>query len=434
MQSLWQQTAQLPCFPALQNDVKTHTLIIGGGMAGILCAYMLQQAQVPYVLAEAHRIGSGVTGRTTAKLTSQHGWIYHRLVRRFGLESARRYLAANQEALQRYRALCQTIDCDFEEKPSVVYTLAHPQKLEREWTALQQMGFPAVFARDLPLPILTCGGIQFPGQAQFHPLKFLGALVRNLNLYEHTPVVELSPDGARTPFGSIRADHIIVATHFPILNKHGGYFLKMYQHRSYVIAAEHAAQVEGMYVDEQEGGLSFRNYGPYLLIGGGGHLTGSRGKGWHPLLQLAKAYYPHSKVVERWATQDCMSLDGLPYIGRYGKKTPSLYVATGFNKWGMTGSMVAAGVLTDLVQGRSNPYEALFAPDRTVLRPQLLVNGFRAAAHLLKPTVPRCSHMGCALRYNPWEHSWDCPCHGSRFDENGQCLDNPATGNLKHKP
>ena len=126
-----------------------------------------------------------------------------------------------------------------------------------------------------------------------------------------------------------------------------------------------------------------------------------------------------------------MSLDGVPYIGQYSSRTPGLFVATGFNKWGMTSSMAAAMLLSDLVQGRKNPYAQVFSPSRTALRPQLFSNMGKAAVHLLTPRSPRCPHMGCALKWNPQERSWDCPCHGSRFTEEGKLLDNPATGGLK---
>ena len=126
-----------------------------------------------------------------------------------------------------------------------------------------------------------------------------------------------------------------------------------------------------------------------------------------------------------------MTLDGIPYIGQYSKRTPDLYVITGFNKWGMTSSMVASMVINDLVQGKENPYADVFSPSRTVLRSQLFTNGFETVLNLLTPTKPRCPHMGCALKWNPQEHSWDCPCHGSRFARDGSLQDNPATRNLK---
>jgi glycine/D-amino acid oxidase-like deaminating enzyme len=212
-------------------------------------------------------------------------------------------------------------------------------------------------------------------------------------------------------------------------NKHGAYFLKMYQSRSYELALENAGSVDGMYVDGN-GGLSFRQYGDLLLLGGGGHRTGKPGGGWAALEDFVKRYYPGAKERFRWATQDCMTLDGLPYIGRYSKRTPNLYVATGFNKWGMTSSMVAAELLGDLVQGRGNLYASVFDPSRTVLHPQLAVNMLEAAKSLMTFTKPRCPHMGCALKWNKQERSWDCPCHGSRFTEDGKLLNNPATDDL----
>ena len=427
MDSIWTKTAQLPQFEPLRSDLNTDVLIIGGGLAGVLCAYKLAQAGVDYALVEADRICSGITKNTTAKITSQHGLIYDKLIREFGVERARLYLEANQGALEEYRALCRDIDCYFEEKDAFVYSIDKRWKLERELKALDRLGFRAEFVEQIPIPFPTAGAVKFPRQAQFHPLKFLAAIVKNLRILERTKVLELGPGKAVTSGGTISADRIIVATHFPLLNKHGGYFLKLYQHRSYVLALENALDVHGMYIDENEKGLSFRNYSGFLLLGGGSHRTGKGGGGWQELERFARRDYPDARITARWATQDCMTLDGVPYIGPYSKGTAGLYVATGFNKWGMTSSMAAASLLTDLVLGRKNPYAELFSPSRTVLRPQLAANGLESVLGLLTPTAPRCPHMGCALKYNAAEHSWDCPCHGSRFGEDGTRIDNPAT-------
>ena len=431
MSSIWTENAKRPSFELLKQDIKTDVLIIGGGIAGILCAWFLEQAGVEYVLVEQNKICGGVTKDTTAKLTSQHGLIYSKLVREFGVERARLYLQANQAALENYRLLCQDIECDFQTQDAYVYSMNDRRKLEQEMNALQTIGFSAKFAHATTLPFPVEGAVCFEEQAQFHPLKFLYALAKGLRIFEQTRVLELKPGRVVTQQGTIQAEKIIVATHFPFLNKHGSYFLKLYQHRSYVLALENAQNVRGMFVDQAQTGLSFRNYGDLLLLGGGGHRTGKTGEGWKELELFAQRNYPSSRVVSRWATQDCMTLDGVPYIGQYSKRTPELYVATGFNKWGMTSAMAAAMLLTDLVQGKQSPYEEVFSPSRTILRPQLAVNGVEAAAHLLMPTTPRCPHMGCALNYNRQEHSWDCPCHGSRFSEDGQLIDNPATGSLK---
>ncbi len=431
MASLWEETWRPPEFPRLEGDVDTHVLVVGGGMAGVLCAYFLHRAGVPYVLAEADTIGSGVTKNTTAKITSQHGLIYHQLVRRWGVERARQYLAAQEEALERYRTLCRDIDCGFEEKDAYVYALDSREKIDRELSALERLGAPKEFAGALPLPFPVAGAVRFPRQAQFHPLRFLAAISNGLHVYERTPVRQLAGTTAVTDRGRITARKIIVATHFPFLNKHGGYFLKLYQHRSYVIALENAPDLGGMYLDQVQGGMSFRNYQGLLLVGGGSHRTGKQGGNWREPREFAASRWPQAVERYHWAAQDCMSLDGAPYIGPYSKSTQGLYVASGFNKWGMTSSMVAAMVLSDLVQGRENPFAQTFSPSRSMLRPQLALNGLEAAVSLMTPVTRRCPHMGCALKWNPQERSWDCPCHGSRFTAGGQLIDGPATGDLE---
>lgn len=431
MKSLWEQTAKLNHFDCLDGDIKTDVLIIGGGMAGLLCAYQLHQAGVPYVLAEADTICSGVTKNTTAKLTIQHGLIYHKLIAQFGVERARRYLAAQEEALSRYRTLCRHLDCDYEEQDSYVYARDNLRNIERELDALHRLGFPGEFASQLPLPFAVAGGVKFPRQAQFHPLKFAASISQGLHVYEHTMVKELIGRTAITNHGRIHAKHIVVATHFPFLNRHGSYFIKLYQHRSYVLALEHAPNLNGMYVDQTQTGLSFRNYGSMLLVGGGGHRTGKPGGNWRELRQFVKEYYPESTEKYYWAAQDCMSLDNMPYIGPYWSNTSDVYVATGFNKWGMTNSMVAATLLCDLVQGKQNPYAEVFSPARSIFRPQLAVNALESTVTLLTPSTRRCPHLGCALKWNPAEHTWDCPCHGSRFTLDGTLIDNPATKDLK---
>lgn len=428
--SLWADSAVLPQFEPLKGAVTTDVLIIGGGLCGILCAYYLQQAGVSYVLAEGNRIGSGVTQNTTAKITSQHGLIYHTMLKKEGIERTKLYLSANQKAVKEYQALCQTIDCDFEQKTAYTYSLSNPQKLEDEVLALNRLGFPAKFAQSLSLPFVTAGAVAFENQAQFHPLKFIAAIAKDLNIYENTFVREIRGKKAITNHGTITAGQIIVATHFPFLNKHGSYFVKLYQHRSYVLALEQGPEINGMYLDEAQDGLSFRNYQNYLLIGGGGHKTGKQGGGWVELRTFAQQFYPGLDERYTWATQDCMPLDNIPYIGQYSKRTPRLFVATGFHKWGMTSSMAAALLLRDLILGRNNPYQELFSPQRSILKPQLLINGANAVTNLLTPTTPRCPHLGCALKWNSAEHSWDCPCHGSRFSQDGKLLNNPATGGI----
>ena len=430
MASIWQHDIQLPCFSTLQKPMKTDVLIIGGGMAGLLCARKLQDAGVDYILCEADTVCSGVTKNTTAKLTVQHGLCYHKLIKTFGTETARLYLQANQAALSKFHDLCAQLDCDYSRQTSWVYTTDDRKKLEKELTALDTLGFSALFDETPPLPFPTAGAVGFPDQGQFHPLKFLAATTSDLRIFEHTPIRDLSPGKAVTDCGTITANAIIVATHFPLLKFHGSYYLKQYQHRSYCLALENCQIPAGMYADDHAAGLSFRSHGSSLILGGGGHRTGKGGGGWTELEVFAEKHFPGADIRARWATQDCMTLDGIPYIGRYSARTSDLYVATGFNKWGMTASMAAAQILTDQICGRENPYASVFSPSRSILRPQLALNIMESAAYLLSFGKKRCPHLGCALKWNPQERTWDCPCHGSRFEENGKLIDNPATKDL----
>ena len=293
------------------------------------------------------------------------------------------------------------------------------------------MKFNAKFTDNIPLPFRTVGAIEFNAQAQFNPLKFVSGIAKGLNIYENSKVIELRKNIAVTEKGKVKADKIIVATHFPFINKHGSYFIKMYQQRSYVIAYENAQNVDGMYIDEQENGMSFRNYNNLLLLGGGGHKTGMQGGAYREIETVARHHYKNAVEKYRWATQDCMTLDKVPYIGRYSKSTENFYVATGFNKWGMSSSMAAACILCDEIVGKKSDFAAVFSPSRSILNMQLAVNALNATVNLLTPTPKRCPHLGCALKWNKEERTWDCPCHGSRFTKDGKLINNPSNDNLK---
>lgn len=430
MNSIWTNQVNMPEFEHLEGSKKTDVLIIGGGMAGILCAYFLHKAGVNYMLVEKERIGSGVTQNTTAKLTAQHRLIYSRLLKKSGEEKARLYFEANQDAVDTYFELCKNIECDLEKRTAYVYSVDNRQKLEEEADALEKIGAKIGFSEKAELPFQIAGAIGLENQAQFHPLKFIAEISKELNIYEYTFVKEFAEHKAVTEKGDITFKKAIFATHFPIDNKHGLYFLKMYQDRSYVIALEHAQKIKGMYIDEDAKGKSFRSYKDLLLLGGGSHRTGKDGGKWEELRQFARNYYPDAEERFAWATQDCMTLDEVPYIGKYAKGLPDCYVATGFNKWGMTSSMIAAKMLTDLVKEKENRYVEVFSPSRSIWTPQLAVNSFEAAKGFVTIAPKRCPHMGCALKWNPAEQTWDCSCHGSRFDERGKVIDNPANGNL----
>lgn len=429
MKSVWFDKNKKPEFESLTEDCKTDVLIIGGGLAGILCAYMLQQNGIDYILIEADKICCGVTADTTAKITAQHGLIYDKIINKYGLTAACEYYRLNTNAINIYRDLCGKFDCDFETKSAYVYSLNENEAIDNEIEAYRAIGIPFETVTKTPLPFDIFKAIRLDNQGQINPLELLFKISGNLNIKENTKLINIGKNCAETSHGRIRYQRAVFTTHFPILNKHGLFSLKMYQHRSYVIALKNAQDVDGMYIDASEKGLSFRNYNNLLLLGGGSHRTGKKGGNYDELIRFAKSHYPDATIETQYATQDCMTLDGMPYIGQYSKNTPDLFVATGFNKWGFTSGMVAAEILCHMLKSDKNYDEEsqIFSPSRSIRHPQLAVNIFESLVTLATPTVPRCPHMGCALKYNKDEHSWDCPCHGSRFTEDGKLINNPAT-------
>lgn len=437
MKSIWKSTTEHEEFPTLTQNKKTGTLIVGGGMAGLLCGYFLQKQGAEYLIAEKHKIGGGVTGNTTAKITAQHGLVYSQMIKKEGKDTASRYLSINQLAIDRYEEISQKVSCDFQRKDNFVYTQSEGLKILEEAEALSELGGDAEYMAINNLPIEIDVAVKLANQAQFNPEMFITGISTGMNILEHSFVRSIEKEGSsytatvensKQQLYKVKADKIIIATHFPYLDKHGFYFLKMYQHRSYVVALDNRKNIGGMYIGDKENSLSFRNYKNYLLVGGCGGRTGTSCGGMEKLTEFVKKYYPQNQIVAEWATQDCMTLDGIPYIGQYSKSLNDFYVATGFNKWGMTGSMVAAMILT----GQVDPEVAdIFRPNRSIMKPQLLINGFEATKNMLTPTRPRCSHLKCALKWNKQERSWDCPCHGSRFDERGRVLENPAQRKIK---
>lgn len=430
LKSVWSMSRQGSEAKQLDGNITTDVLIIGAGMAGILCAYFLKERGIDYVLVDGGRAGDGITCNTTAKITAQHSFIYQEIVKSYGVAKAEMYLKANMEALDKYLELGQKVDCNMEKADSYVYS-SDMHKVDNEIKALLRIGYKTKFIEKVPLPVTAAGAVGFEGQAHFNPLMFIDGIKGELNLYENTYVKELDGRRAITDKGVISAAKIIIATHFPFINRHGFYFMKMYQHRSYVVAIKPDYNIDAMYVDENDKGMSFRQYEDMLFVGGGGHKTGKHGGGWQELRQFIKRNYPDSQEVCHWAAQDCMTLDKIPYIGEYSSGTAGLYVATGFNKWGMTSSMVSAMILADMIEGKENDYAKVFDPSRSMLKPQILANLGSTVKNLITPTSPRCTHLGCALKWNKPERTWDCPCHGSRYDENGNIIDNPAMRNLK---
>lgn len=474
-ESIWTRSCTLSERPALNQDIKADAAVIGAGMAGILTAWELERAGVHTVVLEAERIGSGQTKNTTAKITSQHGMFCSEFLEKKGRETAEKYVRANEEAIGEYRRIAEEkgIDCDLEEADSYVYS-SEEESLVKEAEAAAELGVDASLERELEIPVSCAGAVRFRRQAMFHPLKFAGALAEELTVYENTPVRDLEDNRLRTPAGSVQADKIVFATHYPFVNFPGMYFLRMHQERTYVLALEDAGSIRGMYIGDGPEGLSFRKYGKYLLLGGKGHRTGeNQGSSYAELREAAERLYPGSREIACWSAQDCVTADRIPFIGRYSAEKPNWYVASGFRKWGMTSSMVSALLLKDLICGRDNPYAEVFTPDRFSSEeiPQIAKDSGRAVKglakrffHLPENTVDMiepgqaavvetpegkagvyrtednriyqvdavCPHLGCSLVWNQDERSWDCPCHGSRFDYMGNLLDGPAQEGISH--
>ena len=457
MKSIWNETTrEFPSEP-LTCDITVDAAVIGGGMAGILTAYFLQEQGLDTVVLEANCVGSGQTGVTTAKVTAQHGLIYNRLIREWGEPSARQYAMANLEAIKAYEDLIQElkIDCDWERKPAYLYTLSDSQALEREWHAAKKIGIEAELTDQTTLPFCVAKALKFPDQAMFHPLKFLYAVAEKVIVYGETKVLEVEKERLHTGRHAVRAKYMIFATHFPIVNVPGFYFMRMHQDRSYVLALENAGRLDGMYLGiDSEAAWSMRNCGELLLFGGGGHRTGeNQGGGKYGLLEKqARSFWPVGRERARWSAQDCMTLDGIPYIGTFSPSRPDWYVATGFGKWGMTSSMVAARMIRDAILGQVNLSQEIFSPQRR-WKADTFQNFFKEGGYAVRGLTkgifagklprekdegtenrtdaqsgrhPRCAHMGCRLEWNADEQIWECPCHGSQFGTDGEVLGEPA--------
>lgn len=456
---------------ALQN-MQWDIIVVGAGLAGLLSAYYLRKEGRNVLVLEADEIASGQTERTTAKITSQHGLKYRKLLKNVGLKKAKMYAQANESAIDEYERLIRDnhIACEFERIPAYLYTMKDTKALEEEAQSAAKLGISAFFTKKTELPFTVTGAVCFENQAQFQPLQFVKWIASGLKILEHTKVTAVRGHRVVTEKGIFKADKIILATHYPIRNVPGFYFLRQHQERSDVLALSGCKKLKGMYYGVDENGLSFRQSGDVLLLGGGSERTGDNEYGgvYDALREAAETYYPNYTEIAHWSAQDCMPHDGIPFIGRYSVFTPHLYVATGFQKWGMTSSMAAAMILRDMVCGRENPYRKVFCPQRMnirggmkdlmidigvstkglvkgafhrpkdsvrILEPEhgdiVMAEGRRYACYLdgegkLHKISARCPHMGCELTWNPDEKSWDCPCHGSRFDIDGKLLDNPS--------
>ena len=494
--SYWIDSTKETNYPSLGKDIETDICIVGGGLVSAVTAYLLTKVGKQVTVLERNKVGLGVTSNSTAKLTSQHGLFYDYLYNEFGFDFARKYLHSNQEAISLAEKIIseENIDCDFEKQDNYVFTTSkqEAEKIVKEVEIVKKLGLDAEYLTEIPLPLNNIlAAIRFPNQAQLHIRKYLISLFKIIQdngnqIFEHSKVmdVEKNADGFTvfTEHYKVSAKQVIIASHYPIINFPGFYFLKMYQGKSYIIAVDtHEELFSGMYISSHDPITSFRTV-PYqdtrlLLVAGSDHKTGANDvsieDSYSNLENYIKSIYPKSQVKYRWSTEDCITLDKVPYIGQYSHLLPNMYVATGFKKWGISGSHVAARILTDSILGKENTYSSIYNSTRinpiknakemgNMLKEStysLIINKTRASSKTLEDisldsgdiidyhgqklgvykdkegkihaVKPYCSHLGCELTWNNLEKTWDCPCHGSRYDYTGKIITEPTTRHLE---
>lgn len=490
--SYWVETTKGPQFNKLEKNIETDICVIGAGITGISTAYMLLNKGLNICLIDKGEICSGVTENTTAKITSQHGLIYKYLQETFGKEYARKYLQSNEEAIKGIKKIIDTenISCDFEKTTNCIYTCKdeYIDTITEEVETVKELGVNAKLIKKVELPFDIKNGIEFPNQAKFHPLKYLYAIVEilkknDIQIFTNSRVVEIKHDSdgykIETENGStVLAKYVVMATHYPIKNFPGMHFLKMYQDRSYAIMIKPNQKFpKNMYISAETPIASFRPINDeFLIIGGSDHKTGDNTKDldtcYESLEKYAKEIYPNAEIKNIWATQDCVSLDKVPYIGNFSKLMPNIYIATGYKKWGMTTSYVAAKIISDKILGKENQYEEIYKATRFAP-----LKNYKEFGNMLKQTIyslainkikipetffeniekdsggvveyegkkigvyknengetfviePYCTHLGCELSWNNLEKTWDCPCHGSRYTYEGKVITEPTVKDL----
>lgn len=491
-ESIWDDTIQkTPKYNKLNKDINTYVCIIGGGITGISTGYMLHKNNVDFVLLEKNKVCNNTTKFSTAKITSQHGLIYSDIAKKYGLKYAKLYLEANNEAISNIKEIVQkeNIDCDFTEQDSYIFTqkMQYKENINNEAQILAKLGFNGFeVLNSIELPINTSYAIKFKNQAKFNPKKYTLSLANLIKdkMYEDSNVINIEKNGksyiVHTPKYKVYCKKIVIATHFPIKDIPGFHFIKMYQETSNVVAIDIKDNTfNGMYINAETPTISLRSmiYKDHniLLVGGNEFKTGDliQENKYSFLEKLAYQMYPDCKIIKRWNTQDCMTLDKIPYIGNFSKFYPNVYVATGFNKWGMTTSNVAANIIKDKILENKNKYEKVF--DATRLHPiknskelyynmnQTIQSEIINKLKIKKDTIdnipintgkiikenniaigvykdekgniykvhPYCSHLKCLLTFNSQDKTWDCPCHGSRFDIYGYIINNPANEDIK---
>ncbi len=461
--SFWTQSFEFEKFKRLNKDIKTKVCIIGAGITGISTAYYLSKAEMEVTILEKDFIGSKTTGHTTGKITAQHGLFYNYLTESRGIKYAKKYADANEEALQKIKEIIdkEKIDCDFEIRDSIIYS-TEPQKykeLQEEAEICKDIGINASFVQKIDLPIMIQGGVKFKNQAQFNSMKYINGICKVLknkgvSIYENTKVTDYKKSGSKfiiktqTDNGThlVTADILVIATRYPIFDFPGIYFIKSYQELEYAMCVEVKENIENMdmYLDVGNPSISYRTTlkdgKRYLLTVGNGAKTGEKiGSNEYKILKdnLSNIFGEYT-ILNKWTAEDVISLDKIPYIGKYSKFENNMYVATGFKKWGMTTSNIAARIIAGEIMNKKNKFSKLFEatrinPIKNIDEMKNMIGTTYKSLTNKKKGDKVCSHLGCKAVYNETTNTWDCPCHGSKYEKDGILIDGPSKENLKIK-
>jgi glycine/D-amino acid oxidase-like deaminating enzyme len=441
LRSLWLEGRDAAVRPPLEHDISVDAVVVGAGIVGLTTALLLEREGLEVAVLEMRRVAAGATGYNTAKVTSLHGLTYSRLKRALGTEKARSYGDANEAGIARVFELAGElgIDCDLRRKPNYTYTEdpSEAGKVREEAEVALELGLPASYVEETDLPFPVAAAVRFDDQAEFHPVKYVDGIASALRgpVHEHTRVTGIDNGRVKTADGPrVRAGHVVVATHLSFLDR-GLYFARCHPERSYVVAGRVADAPGGMYLSTESPAHSIRAHGDWLLVGGESHKTGQADaeERYERLGRWARKRFGLEPEL-RWATQDQMPVDGVPYVGRHDPLSSKLWVATGFKKWGLAMGTAAAELLAAQIAGREHAWTELFDPSRVRPRasaPTFAKENANVAFHfvadrVLKRGAPRCTHMGCLLDWNGAEETWDCPCHGSRFGATGEVIEGPA--------
>jgi glycine/D-amino acid oxidase-like deaminating enzyme len=439
--SLWLEGRTAAARPPLDRDVAADVVVVGAGIVGLTTAVLLEREGLDVVVLEMRHVAAGATGYNTAKLSSLHGLTYTALAGCLGRDRARLYGEANEAGIARVFELAAELDieCDLARKSNYTYSedAAEAGDLREEAALAAELGLPASYVEELDLPFGVAGAVRFEHQAEFHPVKYVDGLAGALRgpVHEGTRATGIGSGAVSTARGPrVSARHIVVATHLSFLDR-GLYFARCHPERSYVVAGRAAGLPGGMYLSTESPAHSIRAHGDWLLVGGESHKTGQAdaAERYERLEAWARERFGLEPEL-RWATQDQMPVDGVPYVGRHDPLSGDVWVATGFKKWGLAMGTAAAELLTALIIGREHPWTELFDPNR--LRPRASAGSFAkenanvgyhfVADRVAKRGNPRCTHLGCLLDWNAAEETWDCPCHGSRFAASGDVIEGPA--------